>query len=77
MLVLTLQYKGVNFCPFPKTFEDVSLGKFKAGASTRSMKQQMLEGFIQPLSDKGSLKSILASFLGGGGGEGPISLHTS
>lgn len=51
MLVLTLQYKGVNFCPFPKTFEDVSLGKFKAGASTRSMKQQMLAGFIQPLSD--------------------------
>lgn len=21
--------QGVNFCPFPKTFEDVSLGKFK------------------------------------------------
>lgn len=76
MLVLTLQYKGVNFCPFPKTFEDVSLGKFKAGASTRSMKQQMLAGFIFSHCQT-SLKSSLASFLGGGGGEGPISLHTS
>lgn len=38
--------QGVNFCPFPKTFEDVSLGKFKAGASRWSMKQQMLAGFI-------------------------------